>query len=127
MKYDTEINKRRLLRALEKHRGIVTHACREVNMSREFFYRCCKDDPSFKAKVDEINETVIDFVENKLFEKIDTGSEKSIHFYLRFKGKGRGYTDSLDITSAGESITDVEIRIVRDDPSVDDDDDNLDD
>lgn len=117
MKHNTEANKKRLLEALERHKGIITHACREINISRETCHHWIKNDPEFKKAFEEINETVIDFVENKLFKKIEDGSEKSIHFYLRFKAKDRGYTDSLDITSKGESISEVEVRIIRDDVS----------
>lgn len=113
MKKDTELNKKKLLDALERHKGIVLHACRECNLSRETFYKYLKEDDQFKMAVDHVNEGTIDYVEGKLMDKISEGSEKSIHFFLRFKAKSRGYTDSLDITTDGESINDVEIRIVK--------------
>lgn len=119
---DTTINnKKKLLECLERHKGIITHACKEAGISRETCHFWIRTDPDFKRDFEAINETVIDFVENKLFKKIEDGSEKSIHFYLRFKAKGRGYTDSLDITSKGESISEVEVRIIRDDFNIDND------
>ena len=120
MRESTIINKKKALECLERHRGIITHACKEAGISRETFHKWVKEDADFKSKVDDINETVIDFVENKLFKAIEGGSEKSIHFYLRFKAKERGYTDSLDITSKGQSISEVEVRIIRDDFNLDD-------
>jgi len=120
MRESTIINKKKALECLERHRGIITHACKEAGISRETFHKWVKEDADFKRKVDDINETVIDFVENKLFKAIECGSEKSIHFYLRFKAKERGYTDSLDITSKGMSISEVEVRIIRDDFNLDD-------
>lgn len=99
MKKDTENNKRLLLEALEKHLGIVTPACKEVGMSRDTFYRYYKTDAEFKAKVDEINEVTIDFVENQLLKQIKNGSERSILFYMKYKGRGRGYNDELNINA----------------------------
>ena len=108
-----EENKKRLLIALEKHLGIVTEACREVNVSRTIYYHYMKTDEDFKATVEEINDMTIDFAEGALFKKIKEGSERSILFYLRYRARKRGYTDSVDITSGGEKLlTDIKINIV---------------
>lgn len=106
-------NKERLLIALEKHLGIVTEACKEAQISRKQFYVYCNTDEDFKATVDEINDMTIDFAEGALFKKIKEGSERSILFYLRYRARKRGYTDSVDITSGGEKLlTDIKINIV---------------
>jgi len=97
MKHNAERNKQLLLSALEKSMGIVTPACKEAGLSRNTFYEYYKNDPEFKEKVDALNEYQLDFVENQLFKKIKDGSEKSIHFYMRYKAKSRGYKESLNI------------------------------
>lgn len=110
---DTEKNKERLLKALEKHLGIVSYACKEVGLSRNTFYDYCKTDEDFKATVDDINELAIDMAESQLYKKIVEGSEKSIHFYLRYRAKKRGYSDSVDITSGGDKIvSEINVNIV---------------
>jgi dihydropteroate synthase len=105
MKIQPNKYKKKLLISLEKHFGIVTPACKEVGVSRDTFYRYYNEDEDFKKAVDEINDIQGDFVEGKLFEKIKEGSERSIMFYMRYKGKKRGYSDSVDITSNGKDIT----------------------
>jgi len=112
MKQDQKKNKEMLLVALENSLGIVSTACKEVNLSRETFYDYYRKDEEFKKKVDEINDYTLDFVEGQLMKKIKEGSEKSIQFYMRYKAKKRGYTDSIDITTNGDSITDVNVRII---------------
>lgn len=112
-------NKDELLKALEKTLGIVTPACKEVNISRETFYRWYNEDPEFKERVDSINDIQADFVENQLFKKIKEGSERSILFYMRYKGKKRGYTDSIDITSDGKSITEIKLIEIKKDSDID--------
>jgi hypothetical protein len=112
-KKQPEVYKAALLVALEKSLGIVTPACKEVGISRDRFYTYYNEDPEFKKKVDEINDIQMDFVENQLFKKIKDGSEKSIHFYMRYKGRRRGYNDALDITSAGLPITEIKLIKVK--------------
>lgn len=115
----TENNKKLLLKSLQKNQGLVSTSCAEVGVSQEFYYWHYHKDEKFKAEVDLINEKVIDFAESKLYEKIQEGSEKSIHFLLRYRGRKRGYTDSIDITSDGKNIT--EIRLIPVKPKRDED------
>ena len=112
-KTTNNIKKRKelLLEALERSLGIVTPACKDVGISRNQFYIYYNTDPAFKAAVDDINEVTLDFAENQLLKKIKEGSERSILFYMKYKGKKRGYADSIDITTGGEKIT--EIRLIQ--------------
>lgn len=113
MKKNPELHKKKLLIALEKNLGIVTPACKDVGISRDRFYHYYHTDDEFKKAVDEIYEIQTDFVENQLFKKIQDGSERSILFYMRYKGRKRGYSDSLDITSGGQSITEIKLIQVK--------------
>lgn len=116
-----EVYKKKLLEALERSLGIVTPACKEVGVSRDTFYRYYKEDIDFKVAVDDINNITIDFAENQLLKKIKEGSERSILFYMKYKGRVRGYTDSVDITSGGEKIvSEIKVNIIP--PKKDDDD-----
>jgi hypothetical protein len=110
-KYNPEWNKKKVLEALERSLGVVTPAIREVGISRPTYYHYLNTDPEFRKKVDDLYEMTIDFVENQLLKKIKEGSERSIIFFMKHKAKKRGYTDSLDITSGGEKIT--EIRLLK--------------
>lgn len=112
-KQQPKVWKELLLIALEKHMGLVTPACKEVGISKKTFYQYYKTDPVFKEDVDELNEVVIDMVEGQLFKNIKKGSERSILFYMKYKGRKRGYTDNLDVTTNGESLNNVKIEIIR--------------
>jgi hypothetical protein len=112
-KHDPEWHKEKLLEALERSLGIVTPACKEVGISRKTFYEYYKLDPDFKAAVDDINEITLDFVENNLLKKIKEGSERSILFYMKYKARKRGYSDSLDITTGGDKITEIKLIQIK--------------
>lgn len=105
----TRLMKKKVLEALERGLGIVSAACNEVGISRNTFYMWYKEDPEFKRDVDELNDVTLDFVENQLLKKVKEGSERSILFYMKYKGKKRGYNDSLDITSGGDKITEIKL------------------
>ena len=112
-KKNPKLYKEQLLIALEKHLGIVTAACKEVGISRDSYYDYYNTDPEFKRKVDDINEIAIDFTESQLFKKIKSGSERAILFFMKYKGRKRGYTDSVDITSGGKTITEIKLIQVK--------------
>lgn len=109
-----KIHKAQLLIALEKSLGIVTSACKEVGLSRNTYYNYYENDDEFSAAVDAIGDITLDFAENQLFKKIKEGSERSILFYIKYKGKARGYNASLDVTSGGDKIQTV-INIIKPD------------
>lgn len=110
-------HKKELLEALNKHRGVISHACNSVGISRTQYYNYCNEDEEFSKLADEAQENAIDFVESKLFEKIDgisvlrytakgeeeiyeqPPSDTAIIFYLKTKGRKRGYVEKQEITN----------------------------
>lgn len=89
--------KKNLLKALENTYGIVTDACKQANISRSTYYKYYKQDKQFKADVDDINNTAIDFVESQLFKLIGEGNITGIIFFLKTRGKARGYSEKFEV------------------------------
>ena len=92
----TNKNKKILLVALEKSLGVVTTACRAVGMSRTQHYEWIKEDPEYKQAVEDLADVAIDFAESKLHKLIDQGDTASTIFYLKTKGKKRGYIERVE-------------------------------
>lgn len=88
-----EDKKQKFLEALMQGYGIIAVACEAVGISRSTYYRWYNSDPGFKEEVDEIAETQTDFVESKLMQLINANDTTAIIFYLKTKGKKRGYSD----------------------------------
>lgn len=78
------------LEALERSLGVVSIALQQTNTQRETYDAWLKQQ-NFKLKVESINELSVDYVENKLLKKIKADDLNAIQFYLRTKGKKRGY------------------------------------
>lgn len=90
-------NKKALIQALEQSMGIVTNACKLVGLNRSTFYEYYNNDKVFANEVDSMQNYVIDFAETKLLENIKDKKETSIIFYLKTKGRGRGYIERKEV------------------------------
>tara|TARA_R110001632_G_scaffold115698_1_gene227194 strand:- start:1120 stop:1479 length:360 start_codon:yes stop_codon:yes gene_type:complete len=104
--------KKKLLLALEKSLGVVTTACKNVGIHRSTYYDYYKNDMKFKEEVDDIINVAIDFAESHLHEQIQDGNTSATIFYLKTKGKGRGYVERQEITGVEGMPTNFQIEII---------------
>ena len=93
------LKKSAMLEALKKHLNIVTTACKEVGIDRSTHYDWLKTDADYKAKVEALDDVVLDFAESKLHQSINNGSDTATIFFLKTKGKKRGYIEKQEITN----------------------------
>jgi len=102
----SNIKKNILLDCLKESLGIVTIACEKANVSRDTFYSLLNKNAEFKRQVEDIQNITLDVAENSLIRNIKAGDTTAILFYLKTKGRKRGYVEKqeLDLTSKGESI-----------------------
>lgn len=89
----TDILKKEIVAALEKSLGVVTTACKNVGISRETYYKWLREDEKFKEAVNDIDAVALDFAESQLHKQIMDGSTAATIFYLKTKGKKRGYVE----------------------------------
>jgi ACT domain-containing protein len=101
----TDILKRNLLEALEKSLGVVTTACKIVDCNRSTFYKYYNNDQDFKASVDELQNLTLDFAESQLHQQIKDGNTTATIFYLKTKGKKRGYVERKEVEMTAEVST----------------------
>lgn len=92
--------KKALLVALEASLGVVTAACKAVGVDRTTFYKYVNEDPEFKQAVEDVENVALDFAESQLFKAMKEGKEASNIFYLKTKGKRRGYVERIEQTGA---------------------------
>lgn len=93
----TEHSKKALLEALEKSLGIVTTACKIVGVGRTTYYEWYKNDKEFKKAADELKDVALDFAESQLHKQISDNSTAATIFYLKTKGKKRGYVERQEV------------------------------
>jgi hypothetical protein len=85
----------------------VAVSCKAIGVSRETYYNWLNDYDSFKKKVEEEKEGLLDFVEGKLMSRIQKDDTTAIIFHLKTKGKERGYTEKIELDHSGELNRDV--------------------
>ena len=104
-----EHTKKALLEALEKSLGVVTTACKLVGVTRTTFYQYVKDDPEFAEAVKDIDDVTIDFAESQLHKQIKDGNTTATIFYLKTKGKKRGYVEKTEIDFSTDNNEEIPI------------------
>ena len=108
--------KKAMLEALEKSMGVVSTAAKIAGINRSTHYDWLNNDPEYAKQVKDIENVAIDFAESKMFKNIEKGKEASIFFYLKTRGKQRGYVERQEIQHEGKlENTVVEWRVHKDD------------
>tara|TARA_Y100001938_G_scaffold126577_1_gene178656 strand:- start:2276 stop:2647 length:372 start_codon:yes stop_codon:yes gene_type:complete len=108
----TTLDKKELfLKALESNLGNITQACKSANIGRQTYYDWIDDDVEFDEQCRNVEESLLDLAEHRLLQKIDSSDTTSIIFFLKTKGKKRGYNEStqLEITKPISEINFDEI------------------
>lgn len=100
-----EEKKRQVIANLKDAGGIVFAACESTGISRTTYYNWYRDDVEFREKVDEVVEAQVDFVESKLMEMIKGGDTTAAIFYLKTKGKKRGWSERIQLQATAEAPT----------------------
>ena len=93
----TEQHKKAVIEALEKSLGVVTTACKNAGVGRTQFYNWLKEDKEFSKQVNDISNITLDFAESQLHKQIKDGSTSATIFYLKTKGKKRGYIEKIEV------------------------------
>jgi hypothetical protein len=106
------IKKESMLKALENSLGIVTVACRNAEIPRSTFYKWINEDEEFAKKVLDIENIALDFAESHLHTQIKDNNTSATIFYLKTKGKKRGYIERQEITGADGMPTNFQIEII---------------
>lgn len=74
----------------------ISATCKKIGISRRCYYKWIDGSPEFKAAVTDEQDALIDLAETKLQQNIMEGKEQSIFFFLKTKGKSRGYVETVE-------------------------------
>ena len=100
-----DTKKEKLIAALTKCKGIVTDACKAAKIPRSTHYNWLKTDAEYQQAVEDLNEVALDFGERMLFKLMENENATAVIFFLKTKGKKRGYVERQEITGAeGASV-----------------------
>jgi hypothetical protein len=105
----TEQHKRAMLDALEKSLGVVTAACKAVGIGRTTHYLWMQEDAEYKAAVEGLSDVALDFAESQLHKQIKEGNSTATIFFLKTKGKKRGYIERQEVDVSSGKMFQIEV------------------
>lgn len=108
---------KQIIDALEKTHGNQAAAARALECSRNTIRNRINSSEDVKEAYDSVNEANLDKAENELMDLVRSGDFRAIKFYLRTKGRKRGYGDRLDLTSKGDKLPTLQVEVMRPDES----------
>jgi len=90
-----------MIEALKKTLGIVTSAALKANVSRQTHYTWLENDPEYAKDVASIADLALDFAESQLHKQINNDDTTATIFYLKCRGKKRGYIERSELEHSG--------------------------
>lgn len=108
---DLSLKKTAMVQAMEKTLGVVTTASRSIGIHRSTHYEWYNTDPEYKILIDDLENVALDFAESQLHSQIKDGNTSATIFYLKTKGKKRGYIERIETEELGNREP-IEIHII---------------
>jgi hypothetical protein len=99
----TQINKDRILKALESSLGVITTALKATELSRTNFYKWLQEDEEFAKAVSEVQNIENDFIKSKYYECVKD-KVPSVVIHAAKTRLGWNETNKIDLTSGDEKI-----------------------
>lgn len=103
----TALKKKLLIQAMADNFGIVTRACKACGIDRATYYHYFNKDAKFKAAVEDVAEICLDAVEASIYAQIEDKVPSSTIFYLKTKGRKRGYIEPQHEEKDTSDMTDI--------------------
>ena len=82
----------------------ISNSCKAAGYSRPTHYTYYENDMIYREKIDEAKEAFIDGVEDELYKLISKGQFSAIQYFLKSKGKSRGWADDTMTIKSEEPI-----------------------
>ena len=103
------LKQKKFLQAYKATMGNVTKACEMTGVKSRRSYYDWLENEEFAKEIELLQETQVDFAESMLFKNMSEGKETSIIFYLKCKGKKRGYIEKQEIGVTDKDGNDVKL------------------
>ena len=110
----TQINKDRMLKALESSLGVITTALKVTDLSRTNFYKWMQEDEEFAKAVSEVQNIENDFIKSKYYECVKD-KVPSVVIHAAKTRLGWNETNKIDLTSGDKAINMPVITFVETD------------
>ena len=100
------MNEDKFIKIFELKQGNIKRTCEAVGISRQCYYDHYKID-TFKKRVDDVMEGMIDDTVSQLHINIAEGKEASVFYFLKTQAKHRGFGESLATNNTIDVVLDI--------------------
>ena len=107
-----KITIKRFKKALTGTAGVYASIAQNLDADRSTVSKYLLRHPEMMQFVEQEREKMIDLAENKLFKKINNGEWLPTQFFLKTKGKDRGYVEKHEVEHSGEIDNKLEVIFV---------------
>jgi hypothetical protein len=107
-----KVTDKQIKEALWNSGGFITHAAQQLHMAYSSISERIRKTPELQKELEVVRESHLDLAESKLIEAVNKGRPWAICFYLKCKGKHRGYIERQEVT--GVEGGPLEIHYVND-------------
>lgn len=104
-KSTVKLSEELVLKALEAHGGLITHAARSLHCSYRKLKRFIGKNPSIEKTLKTYRLINVERAERKLRDLVEAGNLGAICFTLKCQGRDRGWVENLDVTIPDRPIT----------------------
>lgn len=88
------LTEKQIQKALKANGGFITGASKALGVTYQAIHDRINRSDKLKAFYEEIQESYLDMAESKLLSQVKEGSLGAICFFLKCKGKQRGYIET---------------------------------
>jgi hypothetical protein len=92
------ISNKKILEAIRDNHGYISAVAEALKISRRTIYNRLQKSAAMRQAREDIDEELLDRAEIKLQQKIASEDLGAIIFFLKCKGKGRGYIEQQKIS-----------------------------
>ena len=86
----------KIIQIYEKKGCNITATCTALGIARKTFYEWREKKKKLAEGLEAAEEAIIDFAESKLVQHINNDDVQALIFFLRTKGKKRGYVEKTE-------------------------------
>jgi len=106
-------------KSLKAKGGFVSQVAKDLGVTASNIYARIDRSERLKKVKKEIDESYLDLAESKLVKKLNNGDLGALCFYLKCKGKKRGYIEKQQLEHSGDSdnplVNKIEIEFINPD------------
>lgn len=104
------ITNEQIEKALNNSLGIISAAADQLGCTRQNLSQRILKSKALKKILLNAQETSLDLAESKLLKNIKLGKEASIFFYLKTRGKVRGYVEKTEIDQKSDISGEITVK-----------------